>query len=330
MGCSNVGKLKDYAMAKYVIAVDGGGTKTVGLLADQAGAVLANAEAGGSNAHALPLNVVKKNLSSLVSQLISAAGIEPGQVAGICLGLAGIDRPADKVLISNIVTEFLPLAKILAMNDSVIALIGGCLKPYGIIVIAGTGSIAYGINKEGKDTRAGGWGHILGDEGSGYAIGLKALRAVCRAHDGRGAQTRLKELILKALGLNAPEDLIGWVKEIGGDKGTVGNLAPFVLEAFEQDDEVAKQILEAESYELALTADAVRRKLFSPDDRSFDIVVGGTNLRKSNLYLDLFRNQIEKFAAGVSVLLPKEEPVVGAKIHILRNLQDEDPVRSRR
>lgn len=315
---------------QYVIAVDGGGMKTVGLLADGTGAVLANAEAGASNAHAVALNVVKKNLSSLISQLTSSAGIESNQVGGICLGLAGIDRPADKVLISKIVGEFVPSAKILAMNDSVIALIGGCLKPYGIIVVAGTGSIAYGINKQGNDARAGGWGHILGDEGSGYAIGLKALRAVCRAHDGRGTETILMELVLKTLALNTPEDLIGWVKEIDGDKATIGEVAPLVFQAFERGDQVAKEILEAESYELALTADAVRRKLFSPDDRSFDIVVGGSSLRKSNSYLDLFRSQIEKFVAGVSVLLPKEEPIVGAKIHILRNLELEHPEGSRK
>ena len=312
---------------KYVIGVDGGGTRTVGLLADETGAVLANAEVGASNAHAMPLNVVKKNLSSLISQLTSAAGIEPHQVAGICLGLAGIDRPADKVLISNIVAGFLPSAKILAMNDSVIALMGGCLKPYGIIVIAGTGSIAYGINKQEDDVRAGGWGHILGDEGSGYAIGLKSLRAICRAHDGRSAETHLKELILKALKLNTPEDLIGWVKEIDGDKATIGGLSPLVFQAFEQGDKVAKEILDEESYELALTADAVRRKLFAPDDRSFEIVVGGSSLRKSQSYLDLFRSQIGKLVSGVNVLLPKEEPVVGAKIHILKNLQDEHSVR---
>ena len=79
--------------------------------------------------------------------------------------------------------------------------------------------------------------------------------------------------------------------------------------------------------ELALTADAVRRKLFDPDDRSFDIVVGGSSLRKSQSYLDLFRSQIGKLVPGVNVLLPKEEPVVGAKMHILNNLQDEHSVR---
>lgn len=327
MECCNIEGLKECTTVKYVIGVDGGGTKTVGLLADETGGVLANAKAGASNAHAMPLNVVKKNLSSLISQLTSAAGIEPHQVAGICLGLAGIDRPADKVLISNIVAEFLPSAKILAMNDSVIALMGGCLKPYGIIVIAGTGSIAYGINKQEDDVRAGGWGHILGDEGSGYAIGLKSLRAICRAYDGRGPETNLKELILKALTLNMPEDLIGWVKEIDGDKATIGGLAPLVFQAFEQGDKVAKEILDEESYELALTADAVRRKLFAPDDRSFEIVVGGSSLRKSQSYLDLFRSQIGKLVPGVNVLLPKEEPVVGAKMHILNNLQDEHSVR---
>jgi N-acetylglucosamine kinase-like BadF-type ATPase len=305
---------------RYVIGVDGGGTKTLGVIADEKGDELARTEVGSSNIHSNPKEVVKKNLHQLISELLAKAKAGKEAIGVICLGLAGAGREKEREMIRAMVAEALPQTKIFPVTDALIALIGGTLKPFGIIVIAGTGSIALGINKEGKEGRAGGWGHILGDEGSGYMISLKALRAVCRAHDGRAKGTKLKGLILRHLNLEKPEDLIMWTRDVQADKATIGALSPLVVQAFNDGDEVAKQILEEESAELALAANAVLTKLFSLADKDVEIVVGGGNLRKSSEYFGMFQAKMRACAQSVPVIQPKDEPVVGAKIYALSKL----------
>lgn len=304
----------------YVIGVDGGGTKTLGLIADEKGKELARTEVGSSNIHSNPKEVVKKNLHQLISELLKKSNLSKDDVGAICLGLAGAGREKERGMIREMVKEALPKSNIFPVTDALIALIGGTLKPFGIIVIAGTGSIALGINQAGEEGRAGGWGHILGDEGSGYMISLKALRAICRAHDGRTKPTSLKELILKHLNREKPEDLIMWTRDIKADKATIGALSPLVVQAFNEGDEVARQILEEESAELALAANATLTKLFKPGDKEAEIVVGGGNLRKSEEYFGIFQAKMREYAPDVPVIQPKDEPVVGAKIYALSKL----------
>ncbi|MFH0794219.1 MAG: ROK family protein, partial [bacterium] len=131
----------------HVIGVDGGGTKTLGVIANLKGENLAQTTVGSTNHHSNPIETVRANLEALCENLCRDAGAKPEEVVGICLGMAGVDRSDDKKLITGLVGEFLPRAQVLPVNDGLIALVGGCLQPFGIIVIAGTGSIAFGINR---------------------------------------------------------------------------------------------------------------------------------------------------------------------------------------
>ena len=304
-------------MSRFVIGVDGGGTKTLGAIAGRDGAVLAQHEVGSTNHHSNPIEVVRNNLGTLIRTLLETAKAEPQQVDCIVLGMAGVDRPEDKPLMKGIVAEFLPTAECVPVNDAVIALVGGALKPMGIVVISGTGSIAFGVNGGGRTARAGGWGHILGDEGSGYCLALRALRAVCRAHDGRTPPTRLTEMVLSHLKLERPEQLLGWMKQIQAGKAQIGALSRLVHEAHARGDEMATKIMREEAQELALAVEAVAGKLFA-DKPSVDIVVAGGNLRKSQAYFELFREAVAAKLPAANVILPQREPVEGAVLYAIQ------------
>jgi len=312
---------KGMGMAKFVIGVDGGGTKTLGAIAGEDGAVISQVEVGSTNHHSNPIEVVRENLGSLTSQLIAAAGAKAEDVASICLGMAGVDRPEDKPLIKGLVKEFLPNAECLPVNDGVIALMGGALKPFGVIVISGTGSIAFGINREGERARAGGWGNILGDEGSGYWIALHALRAICRAHDGRVEETQLREVVLQHFGCDRPEQILGWVKEIGGAKDKIAALSRLVFDAANHGDATALQIIKGEAGELAIAAAAVANKLFKPEEEDYEIIVAGGNLRKSPLFFSLFQHEVLERLPKIAVTKPRKEPVEGAVLLALQEMQ---------
>lgn len=308
-------------MRRLLIGVDGGGTKTLGAIAGEDGVIIAQTEVGSTNHHSNPLDVVRGNLQNLFQFLVRAAGGEPEEVVSICLGMAGVDRPEDKPLIQGIVREFLPNAECTPVNDGVIALMGGALKPFGIIVISGTGSIAFGLNREGVRARAGGWGHILGDEGSGYQVALRGLRAVCRAHDGRTDPTQLRDLVLNHFGFDRAEQILGWVKEIQGAKDKIASLSRLVYEAANAGDETALQIAREEAAELAVAAAAVSKSLFPPDQKDYEVIVAGGNLRKSELFFNLFRDAVAEQLPGIPVAHPRREPVEGAVLQALEVLK---------
>lgn len=300
----------------FLIGIDGGATKTKGIITTEDGSEIGTVVGGSTNQYTNTIDLVKWNLQHIIDHLLDKAQATPNDVRGICLGLAGVDKPADAKRIYNLVSTILPQSDINVVNDSIIGLFGGCLKPYGIIVISGTGSIAYGQNREGDYFRSGGWGHILGDEGSGYAIALEGMRAVCRAADGRSRQTLITDFILRALRLKKPIELMDWVKEIGGDKAKISNLAPLVFKAYEKGDAVARKILKEQANELVVTVQAVYRSLFTRKDKDIEVVVGGSNLCKSKAYFELFKQQAEKKLRNIRVILPRKEPVYGAILYL--------------
>jgi N-acetylglucosamine kinase-like BadF-type ATPase len=231
--------------------------------------------------------------------------------------MAGVDRPEDRPLIQGLVHEFLPQAECSPVNDGIIALMGGALKPFGVIVISGTGSISFGVNRAGQRARAGGWGHILGDEGSGYQIALRALRAVCRAHDGRTPATKLTQIVLEHFGFDRAEQLLGWTKEIQGAKAEIAALSRLVHQANEQGDATAAAILREEADELAMAVGAVADKLFEKPETDWEVIVAGGNLRKSESFFQLFQAAVAKRLPGINVVQPRSEPVEGAVLYAL-------------
>lgn len=292
---------------KFFIGIDGGGTKTVGLLADQAGHILAKAEAGASNYHAVGETQTKQVLSDVVSQLIADADTVL-ESCTCCLGLAGVASPVDRKVIGRICDDIgLPENRTLT-HDAQIALVGGAEELSGVIIIAGTGSIVYGTDTAGREAEAGGWGHLLGDEGSGYDIARRALQAVSRAADGRGVPTQLSALMLNALEFSHPRNLIPWMHSVGKDK--VAQLAGEVFYAANENDSVAQGILDEAADELALAARVVIDKLGF--HQPFNLVLSGGIFSHQPTFAASLRSRLQGHAPDARVCLPKHEPAYGA------------------
>ncbi len=242
----------------YVLGIDAGGTKTVCYLADETGAVLGESRRGGANLQAVGELQVEKILHEVMEEAIGEREISP---AAICLGIAGVDRADDLAVVRAIMRRIGYKARVLVVNDALVALEAGAPGEPGVVIISGTGSIAYGRNAAGEAARSGGWGYVLGDEGSGYWIGRAALRAVLRESDRRGPATALTPMLLHHFDTPHAQGLIHEVYHSNLKPPAIGALAQCVQTAFGQGDAVAIGILRAAADELEGAGLSVARRL---------------------------------------------------------------------
>src|ERR1700750_3102140 len=173
----------------HVLGIDAGGTKTVCLLADEHGAIVAEGRGPGANRHTAGELAVEKVLHEAMEDAIGDLAVAP---AAVCLGIAGVDRDDEMRTVRAIMRRIGYKSRVLVVNDALTGLVAGARDEPGIAINAGTGSIVYGRNASFEAARAGGWGHMIGDEGSGYWIGREALAAGMLGGDGRGPDTRLR------------------------------------------------------------------------------------------------------------------------------------------
>ncbi len=292
----------------YIVGIDGGGTRTVGILTTETGEHLAQVESGPSNYHVVGEAETRTVLENIISELREKAEIPSVASIRFCLGMAGLGRAEDRKIIGRICDELGMNGNRILTHDAHIALVGGTEKQHGVIVISGTGAIVYGINADGKEARASGWGYLLGDEGSGYDIAIKGLRAVVRAADGRAGSTALTNRILNELKLNAPDELIRWAH--AASRGTLAQLSEVVFNTARAADPIAEQIVDAATDELVCAANSVIKQL--KFDGTFDVVLSGGNLIHQPMFADKLRHRFAKVQPKASVQLPKHEPAYGA------------------
>ncbi len=255
-----------------VLGIDGGGTKTVCVIINAQGKVLGRGEAGASNYQSIGVDAALKSIKSAIdaASVEALKLIECIQIKAICLGLAGVGRPQDIEVVKSIVSDLensynLPIEwallstktpitesekNIIICHDALIALVGGIGDDVGIVVAAGTGSIVFGRNQQGITKRAGGWGYILGDEGSAYQIAVAGLQAAMQAYDGRGQLTSLLEDFQNYLRLGSIEDLIEVIYRSGWGVKEIAEAAIVVDNAAAQGDEVANGIIDDAVQEL--------------------------------------------------------------------------------
>lgn len=299
---------------KYVVGIDGGGTKTHMKIADLNGKIIAEGVKGPSNINSSAEEEVKKVLKDLISEGIKSIGEGMDECSAICIGTAGADRDEDKVIIENMIKDALGYkGKIIVVNDAEVALAGGIGKRNGIIVISGTGSICYGRTEEGKSCRSGGWGHIIGDEGSGYDIGIKAIKAALKSYDGRGEKTILESSVLECLGLNYHEDLISYIYRSGAGKKEIARLTRVVNKAYKNGDAASKKILEDAAEELFLSVKAVINKLYIGGENISLVATGGAINNIEYLY-DEFKNKVNKVYPKVNIVHMKNDSAFGAVV----------------
>lgn len=287
-----------------MIGIDAGGTKTVGLLAAGDGRILAEAREGGANLQTHGELGVEKVFDSVLERLTGG-----GPVEALCLGIAGVDRPDDEAVVRGILRRLGHRERARVVNDAIIALVAGAPERYGIVVLAGTGSIAYGIDRAGRSARSGGLGAILADEGSGYWLGKSALVAAVRAVDGRGPATVLGPLVLADLGVAAVADLVSLVYPAPGlPRHRVAALAPLVERAAQAGDAVAERLLEAAARELSLAGRAVADRLsLTPP---FPVVLAGGTFKACPSLVPRLAGALN--LAGVEIRRLEVEPAVGA------------------
>ena len=261
-----------------VLGFDAGGTKTVCLLARAAdGAILGRGVGGPGNIHAAGAARVATDLADAIGAAFSAAGLAPGSatIAAAAIGAAGAARHDDRAAVEGLLRVAIAAGRYVVANDAAIALRAALPTGAGALLIGGTGSIGYGRTADGQEIRAGGWGYLLDDAGSAYAVGLAALTALLHAHDGRSPATTLHAPLLAAWELLAPEGIIARVYQQPPPREAIAAIAPLVLAAARAGDPVAAVIIEGAGAALGALAVATIRRLAVAPDMTVPLVTAG-------------------------------------------------------
>lgn len=291
----------------YALGVDGGGSKTLAIVVDAQGNERGHGIAGSANYASVGIDQAVQHIRSAVEEAVKMARcVLPLHAAW--LGLAGIDRPDDcDFLLPHL--QF--LAQIVRLTNDAELVLSALDDVVGIALIAGTGSIALGHDAHGTIKRTGGWGHIIGDEGSGYDIGRLCLQAVSRAVDGRGQMTALVELLLKHWNLDDADDIIGKVYH-NCDKATIASLSTLVFAAAKDGDEVASSIVQSAANELALAAVTVRNALDFSEEQVSIALGGGLLLHEADFRTEVLHS-IQKHLSIKQVVLAEQPALSGAR-----------------
>jgi len=296
----------------YYLGIDGGGTKTRCVLADET-TVLAKAMAGGSNIVRLGETQAREALHTAIRQACAIAKISPDQIRAICIGAAGAARPEIAAKIRIIFAELIPevpLTNIEVVGDTVIALEAAFGAGPGVIAIAGTGSIVYGRDAAGHTARAGGWGFAVSDEGSGHWIGRRSISAILSARD-QGLETALTAMVLQAWKLNTIDELVQQANST--PPPDFPRLFPIVLRAAEEADSTARDLLSDAGAKLAtLAAIVVRRLAPRAPVALLPVAMTGSVFRQSPYVRQIFYNTLQTSFPGLDVRQDLADPVEGA------------------
>jgi len=299
----------------YFLGVDGGQSGTTAVIGDETGQVLGTGEAGPCNHAGAEEGRAKlgRAVTASVAAACSQAGLDAGAIRfeAACFGMSG--GPEDK---EAILGSILRVRRLTVTNDAVIALAGATETGQGIITIAGTGSIAFGRNAEGRSARAGGWGYVFGDEGSAFDIVRQALRAALRMEEGWGAQTALRAVILDATGSGNANEALHRMYTADWPRDRTATLAPLIDAAAADGDAVASEILANAAAQLAMLAASVRSQLWKAGDAVEVAYIGG--VFQSRIVLERFRMLVE-LEDGIRCVAPKRGPAEGALLEAWRS-----------
>ncbi len=301
-------------MRILVFGADGGGTKTLGILADQEGKILAQRTAGASNVNVVGMDRAARTLYELLQDCCSDAGCTIAELRAIVLGLAGAGREENRNRLSERLCALagrpLPL---LIETDARVALEGAFDGGPGVVIIAGTGSIVMGKNAAGDIASVGGWGRVLGDEGSGYWLGREAVRSLTRYYDGRNGSPMLAEMIGKEFGLDSRERIVAAAYQ---EEFDFAALAPVVLRAAEMNDSDAMEILATGAKELAEQVRAVVERF----SERVPIALLGSLLENENVYSRIVKARVAECIPSAAICMPLHSPAVGAVLMGIRRL----------
>ena len=301
---------------KLFLGVDGGQSGTAAVIGDETGRVLGAGEAGPCNHAAAGEGRAKleRAVGGSVAMACAQAGLDAAAVSfeAACFGMSGGPEYKEKIL-----SEILRTRRLIVTNDAVIALSGATATGQGIITISGTGSIAFGRNAEGRSARVAGWGYVFGDEGSGFDIARQATRAILRAEEGWGPNTRLREMLLEATSTRTANEMLHLFYTDEWPRSRVAKLARLVDSAATDSDPVALEILTQAAQELALIAGSVRRLLWRDGEPVQIAYIGG--VFESAILRGRFQSLVE-LQEGVTCGPPLRGPAEGALLEAIRSV----------
>ncbi len=301
---------------EYVIGIDGGGTKSLLHMMDCDGNFIVELDGGPLNLNATGKEAVQAELNELLFRAADRSGLPLANCRALCLGAAGAARSDERAIIEGMLRELGLRGIIEVTNDAENALAAGCEGREGVVVIAGTGSLAFGRDRDGRVCRAGGWGHLIGDEGSGYAIASRAVAAAMRSFDGREPPTELLPRLMEAIGIESPEQFISFVYRQAG-KQHIAALARIVNEAYLAGDQKAAHILTEAADELALMALTVLGKLRF-DVQPIPLVCSGGVFSRIDAVYERFVQQVSASSFPIETIKPTRNAAYGAaKIALL-------------
>ncbi|MCB9136659.1 MAG: ATPase [Anaerolineales bacterium] len=307
----------------HFLGIDGGGTHTRAVIVDETGVVCGVGTSGPSNYDDVGIEQAQANISAAVAAAWAQTGLPAQTCTAAFLGMAGVVSPSDVRVILNIAKnlQLAPPARTGVQHDIHIALVGGLGGRPGIALIAGTGSACYGINAVGENWRAGGWGQLIGDEGSSYWLGLQAMRAAVRATDGRGKPTSLEAMVLRTLNLTAMNDIMHLLYSDGLSRSAIAALAPLVVNTAMQEDVVAKQLVVQAAKDLADSVYAVAQRL-NMLDASELVLIGGL-LDHAPLVREQLHAQLTRCLPTCRIVPREMPPVMGACLLAIKSVRGE-------
>ena len=287
------------------IGIDGGGTSLRVVIVDDDLYEIASATGEGVNPNTVGLDTAQNRIRQLVRNVLKQGGLH--SVDGVAIGIAGASNEHSADWLRQTLQPVLPEAAIVPSSDMEIALVGARGRLDGILLLAGTGSVAFGISPDGQQQRIGGWGYLLGDEGSGYWIGMQALQSLTRSFDGLIIlSSQLPQVLMTHLDLQRPSDLIRWLYQ-KATPGDVASLAPLVMDLAAQEDKLARDIISKAAEHLTSMVQTLLTNLKL--DRE-SIVFAGSLLTDNTLLQTMVCQRLDLRSTPVAC----HTPVVGAAL----------------
>lgn len=303
-------------MARYFLGIDGGGTKTEAAICDETGRVLGVGLGGASGIDSVGADAATVSIGAAIDAAREQAGLPDAPFASVFFGMAGVVSAADRDIIRTVARRLQLGDAIHVDHDIRIALAGGLSGRPGIALIAGTGSSCFGMNAAGERWQAGGWGHLISDEGSSYWFGWNAIRLAAGAGDGRW-QTALYTPVMRQLGIAGVADLHQRLYTQGISKAEVASFAPLVMEAAAAGDALAQALIRQGVHELALMVTAVARNL-GWAAAPCEVTLTGGLWRAGDVVLTPFRTALTALLSQARIVMPELPPVIGACVLALQ------------
>ncbi|MGE5333606.1 MAG: N-acetylglucosamine kinase [Nitrososphaerota archaeon] len=308
---------------RYVIGVDGGGTKTNAAVFGEDVGLIGSGTSGPANQRSVGMDAASANIAQAITRALNAANVPLAQIAAMTMCLAGFDTDLDLPVPQRAARALGFTGPTIIENDVVGAWAGATEAQPGVVIIAGTGATGLGMNAKGQLWRTDGWDYILGDAGSGYSIGLAAIRASMRMLDGRDQPSPLLRELRIIYGVNTAEEMRRLVDSTPFGKFEIAAFAEKAWEVARKGDPVAQSIFTEAGMRLGESAVAIIRMLDMQQD-AFPVSTVGSVFKSEPWVTDPFRRIIQEGAPRVIFRPPLHAPEVGAALLALRRLDDDD------